>query len=293
MDKLFFSVIVPTYRDRRLGLCLSALERQSFSSNKFEVIVVNNDSDRPISLEIGNYGKLNLKVLNEPIPGSYAARNKGIIHALGEVLAFTDSDCIPDVDWLKNAYSYFVNDRSREIGILTGNVPLFFRDLNKLSSAEVYEKYTGFTFESYAKEGYCGAGNWFSYLKVMEEFGNFNPNLKSNGDTDLSYKISQKYKIIYSPDVFVMHPARYHVKDLVMRYRRLLGGVYKRRFYKRPIPYLGHIIEFCLRRIRFAAKKLVTVKPYESIRIFVVCMALIVGAWKEYFHLIKNGDPKR
>lgn len=41
----FVSIIIPTYRDwERLALCISALDKQTYSKDLFEVIIVNNDA---------------------------------------------------------------------------------------------------------------------------------------------------------------------------------------------------------------------------------------------------------
>lgn len=291
---MIISIIVPTFKDNiRLRQCLNALINQSIGLSKFEVIVVDNDPERSISIDNSYFQKLNLSILYETIPGSYAARNKGIKYANSEIIGFTDSDCIPDPDWLRNAVKYFEKDQNKDIGILAGNVPLFFKDSNSLTYAEIYEKYTGFDFESYVKEGSCGAGNWFSYKSVLEEFGGFNSELKSNGDTDLSKRISSKYNVIYAPDVIVRHPARYYVKDIVYKYRRLLGGTYQRRFYNKPFRFLLQIIQFSWRRLKFSVKKFFTVPLNESWPIFVVCIAINLGVIKEYFHLIKGQETKR
>jgi glycosyltransferase involved in cell wall biosynthesis len=294
MDDFYFSVIIPAYKDNdRLKSCLAALVSQTFDANKFEVIVVNNDPNGIVEFDKQFFDQLNLKVLDEKIPGSYAARNLGIKHASAKILALTDSDCIPEPDWLQNAKKYFEDDADHSLGIIAGDVPLFFKNPNKLTHAEVYEKYTGFDFKAYVKEGTCGAGNWFSYKKVMDEFGGFNPQLKSNGDTALSSRISKKYKVVFASDVIVRHPSRYHVGELVYKYRRLLGGTYHRKFENQPFKFLNHVINFSFRRLRFSAKKFFTIPLHESWSIFIVCSAVTIGAWKEYFILIKGGETKR
>jgi glycosyltransferase involved in cell wall biosynthesis len=100
------TVIIPAYRDTgRLNACLSALSRQTIPHGDFEVIVVNNDLKEDVLINAEH--DFRLTVIREEIPGSYAARNSGIRHAKGEILAFTDSDAVPDAGWIENGMAYF------------------------------------------------------------------------------------------------------------------------------------------------------------------------------------------
>ncbi|GAB2633357.1 hypothetical protein GCM10026987_33940 [Belliella aquatica] len=259
----------------------------------FEVIVVNNDPDNQILGLDPNQYPYSLKESHEPIPGSYAARNKGIQESEGKILAFTDSDCLPNNDWLAEAFNHFSKEENQCTGILTGPVPLIYKNPNSLSDAEVYEKYTGFTAEAYAIEGHAITANWFSPASVIKEFGGFNDKLKSNGDSELSGRISQKYKIVYSPNLIVHHPARYHTLELVNKYKRLLGGAYTRRFQENHAAFRIHLLKFLWARYRFAFKRLFTLSPKESITILRVCHAINLGSIQEYFNLINGGETKR
>jgi glycosyltransferase involved in cell wall biosynthesis len=288
------SVIVPHFRDLdRLVFLLNHLNRQLPETNNWEVIVVNNDPDIPLVLPGTLSVTYNLQVLEEPKPGSYAARNRGIAAARGEVIAFTDSDCVPAVDWLKNALELFSKDFKKEIGILTGPVPVFFKDPAKLTDAEVYEKYTGFTTKAYAESGHAITANWLSYRSVLEEFGCFNDTLKSNGDSELSGKISEKYRIVFRENIQVWHPARYRTEELVNKYRRLLGGAFTRKFKHDLKGFRWFVLDFVWKRYRFALKKLLTVAPNESLAICRVCHAINMGTLKEYVELMKGAETKR
>lgn len=288
------TVIVPHYKDfSSLLFILHTLGKQTLSPDEWEVIVVNNDPDIPLVLPDTLSVTYSLQVLEEPKPGSYAARNRGIAAARGEIIAFTDSDCVPDVDWLKNAYELFSKDFKKEIGILTGPVPLFFKDPSKLTDAEIYEKYTGFTTKAYAEEGHAITANWFSHKSVLEEFGFFNDTLKSNGDSELSGKISKKYPIVYRENILVRHPARYRTEDLVNKHRRLLGGTFTRKYQHDLRGFRRFLVDFAWKRYRFALKKLLTVSPNESLAICRVCHAINMGVYKEYIDLMKGAETKR
>jgi len=97
---LFASVIIPVYNDvKRLEICLKTLEAQTYNKDRYEVIVIDNGFNENIESAAAKYR--HVKLLKESRPGAEAARNTGIAAAAGEVLAFTDSDCVPAEDWLE------------------------------------------------------------------------------------------------------------------------------------------------------------------------------------------------
>ena len=87
------SIVIPVFNQAQdLGRCLAALERQTYPADRFEAIVVDNGSDEPIGPVTERFSFV--RAICEPAPGSYAARNRGIEASRGEVLAFTDADCL-------------------------------------------------------------------------------------------------------------------------------------------------------------------------------------------------------
>ena len=98
------SVVVPV-RDRRelLGRMLDALARQTFTD--FEVIVVDDgstDGSAEEALVRAGDGSP-VRVIRSGRKGAVAARGIGVESASGQILAFTDSDCVPEPDWLARA----------------------------------------------------------------------------------------------------------------------------------------------------------------------------------------------
>jgi mycofactocin glycosyltransferase len=95
------SVIIPV-RDRadQLGQALGALARQSYPQDRFEVLVCDDGSAEDLGPALARGAGLRLVVLRQGPRGAGAARNLGLAYARGEVVAFTDSDCIPAPGWL-------------------------------------------------------------------------------------------------------------------------------------------------------------------------------------------------
>lgn len=97
------SVVVPTLdRPRELATCIAALASLDYPVDRYEVIVVDDGSDPPAT-PISAHGRHGLRMtwLRQPNRGPAAARNLGARRARGAILAFTDDDCVPARDWLR------------------------------------------------------------------------------------------------------------------------------------------------------------------------------------------------
>ncbi|MDG2305572.1 MAG: glycosyltransferase [Candidatus Binatia bacterium] len=98
-DAPLVSVVVCAYdEERTLGACLAALEKLDYP--RFEVVVVDDGStDRTAQIADSHAGST-IRVVHQENRGLGAARNRGIAEARGEVIAFTDADCVVDAAWL-------------------------------------------------------------------------------------------------------------------------------------------------------------------------------------------------
>src|SRR5665213_2521504 len=100
------SVIVPVFNHKaELKRCIAALAAQTFPRDRFEVIIVDNGPADGSAVRLDELAAAlsefpHAQALQQPLPGSYAARNLGLSVATGDILAFTDDDCIPQPDWL-------------------------------------------------------------------------------------------------------------------------------------------------------------------------------------------------
>lgn len=219
-------MIIPVFNDaERLKLCLEALERQTYPKDRYEVIVVDNGS-HDSSVEVAeSFGTVLL--LKEPRPGSYAARNKGIAVAKGGILAFTDSDCIPDSKWLENGLKAIVDPL--QCGLAAGRVDLFFKNPEAPTAVEIYESIElDFSQEKLIETQRFGlTANLFTTQKTLEDIGTFNAELKSGGDKDWGKRVFEAgYRQIYAQDAAVKHPARYSWWQLYKRVTRITGGAF-------------------------------------------------------------------
>src|SRR5690606_5441110 len=216
--------IIPIYKDwDRLFVCLEALSRQTFSKEAFEVIVVNNEPTESVFDSSPFQSKLNLVFLHEDFPGSYAARNKGLKIAKGDIVGFTDSDCIPHDKWIENAVAYFNDDSNDRVA---GKVKLFFENSKRKSAAELYE--SAFSFNQRRNVNKYGASitaNFFTRRQFFDDVGFFDNRRKSGEDFGWNRRANNEgLSLIYADDVVVEHPARANLAGLADKKRRVLGG---------------------------------------------------------------------
>jgi GT2 family glycosyltransferase len=111
------SVVVP-HRDQpsHLYRCLAALEQQGHDA--FEVIVVDDGSAPRSRVDVAGYP--HARLILQTNGGPAAARNCGAREARGELLAFTDADCVPAPNWISSLSDYF--NRHSKVELATGPV---------------------------------------------------------------------------------------------------------------------------------------------------------------------------
>ncbi len=193
MDPPFFSVVVPTYnRKETLLRNLHALAQQTFPD--FEVVVVD-QSQPPVEIPQELRQKLTIRYIYSEERGPALARNKGIRAATGEVVAFTDDDCIPEKDWLEKAAHYFDDDA---IAGLEGYIRT-----DKLGDPR-YRTVSNLNFEGI---GFMTA-NMFYRRDLLLALGGFDERFPTafREDTELAWRAMEFGPIPYARDAVVFHP---------------------------------------------------------------------------------------
>jgi glycosyltransferase involved in cell wall biosynthesis len=227
MDNLsnpFVSVVIPVFNNPEgLKICLAALENQTYPKSLYEVIVVDNSSAESIESIINQFGQA--VATYESRPGSYAARNKGISLAKGEVIAFTDSDCIPATDWIEKGVANLLH--VPKCGLVAGKVDLFFKNPDKPTAVELYDSIllNHPQKEFIERERFGATANVFTFRSVIDNVGSFDDTLKSCADQEWGWRVfSFGYHQIYADDTCVAHPARYSLHELSKKIVRVIGG---------------------------------------------------------------------
>ena len=196
-------VVVPVKDDPRLEACVRALLAQDHPADRLRVLVVDNGSRHPRT-DLADLDP-RVSVLSEPRPGSYAARNAAVARATGDVLAFTDSDTLPEPSWVSSA----VRALGSGARVVAGRVRVYPRDPRRPHPVEAFEVVNAFRQDRTAPRGLAVTANLVVPREVFDAVGPFDADLPSGGDAEWCARaVAAGFPLTYVADAVVAHPAR-------------------------------------------------------------------------------------
>lgn len=197
----FVTIVIPAYNaETTLPACLKSLCELTYPQTQTEIIVVNNNSQDNTRAVIQTFAP-RVRCLDEKKRGPAAARNCGIAHAQGEIIAFTDADCIVEPDWLTRL---IVPLRDETVGAVGGAI-LSARSKNpiELFGEQIHSQENAICLY---KPGYVATPNWASPKNLLLQLGMFDEQFQGGEDTDLAWRILQAGKrLAYQPSARVYH----------------------------------------------------------------------------------------
>ncbi len=211
------SVIVPFYNSRRyIGSCIDGLLLQSYPAKRYEIIMIDNNSTDGSAEIVRQHPRIRL--LHEPKQGAYVARNRGLAEANGEIIAFTDADCVPFPDWLEKIVGAMGEP---DVGVVLGKCRFAGRSA-LLSMLAAYEhENDNYLFNSGIKELYYGhTNNMAVRKKLFDELGPF-VERNRGADTIFVRHCVDRYScaaIRYHPEVQVRHMEIDSLRALYRKY---------------------------------------------------------------------------
>lgn len=226
---MFYSVIIPAYNARNtIEKCMLALTNQSVPKENYEVIVVDDGSTDNTAEMVK---KFQVKYFHQPNHGPATARNKGVREAKGEIILFTDADCVPRDNWIEEMAKPFENP---EVMAVKGAYKTEQKTLiARFAQVEFEERFNMLKkAESIDMVDTYSAG----YRKsVFLSLGGFDPSFPfaNNEDTELSYKMSRAgHRMVFKPNAIVYH---FGHPDSIRKYARLKfwRGYWRMVVYKR------------------------------------------------------------
>jgi GT2 family glycosyltransferase len=162
-------------------------------------------------------------ILNEPVRGLASARNCALHHARGEIVVWTDDDCVPAEDWIECILAHF--DEDPALDLLTGRVELYDQSHYPITINTSLEP--AIIDEISAYDNLVLGANLAFRRQLLEQIGFFDSRfgagspLLAGEDTDFAFRaLRGGYRIAYAPDVLLYHNHKRVTHDQVTRLRR-------------------------------------------------------------------------
>ncbi|MBF0368614.1 MAG: glycosyltransferase [Magnetococcales bacterium] len=201
-NNLIVSVVVPAFNaENHIRGCLEALLNQSQPAESFEIIVVDDGSTDQTGEIIRSFP---VSYFHQENQGPAAARNRGAGQARGEVILFTDSDCVPEPDWIVEMLKPFQNP---EVAAVKGAYITRQREwvarFSQLEFEERFEMLSG--VEAIDMVDTYSAGFRREIFQGMKGFDISFP-VANNEDTELSYRmVAAGHRMVFNPKAVVAH----------------------------------------------------------------------------------------
>jgi len=215
------SVVIPTHdRPAALDACLAALGAQTLRPEQFEVVVVDDGG----SFEVGDVvdrhqSSLRISLSRRAHAGPASARNAGAKLAQGEVLAFTDDDCVPDPDWLATIATAVKRSPGCMVGGRTENA-LSDNRYSEASQAVIAYMYA----DGLRRTGelpFVTSNNLALEHELFDTLEGFDPSFPDAAaeDRDLSARCtSSGGSLVYEPAAVVRHAHPLDLSTLLRQY---------------------------------------------------------------------------
>jgi lipopolysaccharide/colanic/teichoic acid biosynthesis glycosyltransferase/glycosyltransferase involved in cell wall biosynthesis len=208
------SVVVPAYNaGETLADCLQALQNQSISPDNYEIIVVD-DGSTDCTTNIAH--RFEVTVLTQLNQGAAAARNAGAKAAHGDLLLFTDADCVPSYNWIEILSSPFMD--ARVMGVKGAYRTRQREVIARFVQIEYEDKY-----DRTARLDQIDFIDTYSAAYRRDNFllnDGFDPRLRELEDQEFSFRLAHKgYRLVFMPAAVVYH-----------RHNSTLRAYFKRKF---------------------------------------------------------------
>jgi mycofactocin system glycosyltransferase len=214
----FVSVVIPVYnRPHDIAACLDSLLKLDYPDDKFEIIVVDDASTDETRDVVSRYPiKMITNRKNRQAP---YCRNLGAASARGDILAFIDSDCLADRNWLRELVPAF---KDLKIAAVGGIVESYYdtRPLDRYELVRSSLKMGLWPRRSASNNPffYVPSCNLLARRNVFLKTGGFDESLVVGEDVDLCWRMREKgMHIDYLPSGRVFHKHRNRVTAFCRR----------------------------------------------------------------------------
>ena len=211
MQTPFISIVIPTRNEQKtLKDCLDSLTRLNYPKARREILVVDGMSTDNTRKIAGLYDTI---LVENPKRSHRSGVNLGFEKARGDIIAFTDADCIVDENWLQNSLKYF----NRRVAGVSGPIQI-------PSQPSTFQQAVAFLFSLAVRVAKSSHKETQQAAQDVEDFPTCNAiyrkialkvvmpldeELYGGSDLELNYRLRQAgYRLLATPDVRVQHCKR-------------------------------------------------------------------------------------
>ena len=205
----FVSIIIPVRNvEKIIGKCLNSLKGLDYPKNRYEVIIADSESTDQTPEIVRQNG---VTYISTPKKSVCAGRNAGFKISKGEIVAFSDADCVADKNWIKNSIKYFADPTVGAVGgpnITPPNESNFARAVAFVfnqaifSAGSIYGRVLNLKKEVVSLPG-C---NMIFRREALQKVFPIDETIFGGEDFATNQLLrAQGYKLFYTPDTFVLH----------------------------------------------------------------------------------------
>lgn len=195
-----FSVVIPLYnKEKNIGGTIDSVLNQTFSD--FELIVVDDGSTDRSAEIVASYDDPRIRLIRKKNGGVSSARNRGILEAQGEYIAFLDADD----SWGENhlyEIAKLINEYGSDATAFVTNFARKFPDGSwYVNRSDMKRGLVKDFFKQTNKRSFVNSSCVCIDREALIEVGLFNEKYTHGEDIDLWFRLGRKFSFAYSPEV--------------------------------------------------------------------------------------------
>jgi glycosyltransferase involved in cell wall biosynthesis len=222
------SIIIPALNaSKTIQACLAACAQQVLPAAVQTEIILVDDGSTDDTAELAQAFDIRL-LRHKTARGAAAARNTGIAVAEGEVILFTDADCVPRQNWVAEMIRPFTNPT------VIGAKGIYATNQPQLTARFVQIEYED-KYDLLRQQPHIDFIDTYSAAyraEVLRACGGFDERIRYVEDQDLSFRLAEQgHVMVFQPTAVVSH----HHSDSLWRYvrKKFMIGYWKSQIMRR------------------------------------------------------------
>jgi len=197
------SVIVPTYNsERTIGKTIKAVLNQNYPKKKYELIIVD-DGSSDKTVDVVKKIK-SVRFFKQKHKGAAAARNFGVKKSKGNIILFTDADCVPGKNWIKNMVKPFAD---KNVIAVSGTYKTMNNDslIARFVGLEIDERHR--KLQKRQSIDFVGTFSGAYRKEIFRKIRGFDESFTTadGEDMEISFRAEKFGKMVFADKAFVYH----------------------------------------------------------------------------------------